>query len=731
MANRKVLILHHNCPGKEELKAACQDDVAVVFYVPPMRRQGDKQESTNLVDVCKDAKQVGFVWQNQGQQSIPFDGFESALHDGLTVDLITCSLGKDDFKDQMEALESKYTDMIIRYSLDKTSNPAQGGDWIMESHGTSVKLDYFTDALSAFTHVLDTIAITLEYDSNASTLIIQNDNSANVMLITDTIIVESPYTSTVISCSSVEFRGDINWPYNMFLQIDGDTAAEQDFVISGTPGNKITIINASGNVYDEESYIGLIKNEGVTGVAGIVGWSVEGLNVHCVKIGVNGGGIIQANANVPTVRNCTFEGEVSGNFAGGICGQNAGTGGTCTITGCSVVGIVSGDMVGGICGLDAGYKGECHITGCSVVGEVSGGDAGGICGFGAGYDGSCNITGCSVVGEVSGDAAGGICGSGAGIVGQCDIYRCSVKGEVSGDFARGICSSNESDLDGSCNINSCYLDTTTEDASFATVNSNITITNCWTNIDSGGQDISGNVNTDTGLDYLNDVPDVATVFALHNNDTSGNDTDNYIMLLKYIPHENIVMNVKQLNEITDIFTVADDPSVAVVNDDGVDVGRLQGNIPDNIWTSNVQINLKQNEVFDGKYNTIDISSHTNCRGLFVIDESVNSFTDAPTIKNLGILNGHIDGSGGFIIGLDSTSNTQKFFNIENCYTTGTIKDNKQGRGALCGVIEQPSGEPICSIRNSHSVAPSGTVRGDYKWTWHISNGPATGWIWSS
>jgi len=229
MATNKLLILHPNCPGKEELKAACQDDVTVVFYVPPapapdpapmhpemelpesdiinQPNKTDEPESTNLTELCKDAKQVGLVWQNKGNQTIPFDGFEDMLHDELTVDLITCTLGKEGFKERMQALESNYTNLQIRYSLDKTANPEQGGDWIMESHGTSVKSEYFTDALSSFTHVLDTIYHAIQYSAGTGAFIINtNTNSSSL--------------ATTIVCESVEFQGELNWLYNHVLTLE-------------------------------------------------------------------------------------------------------------------------------------------------------------------------------------------------------------------------------------------------------------------------------------------------------------------------------------------------------------------------------------------------------------------------------------------------------------------------------------------------------------------------------
>ena len=559
MVANKLLILHPNCPSKEELEAACQDDVTVVFYVPPpMYPEMERPESgsgttnlpeaTNLTELCKDATHVGLVWRNQGTQSIPFDGFEDMLHNGLTVDLITCNLGNEGFKERMQALEQAHTDVTIRYSLDKTANPEQGGDWIMESHGTSVKSLYFTDALNTYTQVLDVNNIVIMYDVNASKYVITS--ATNFTFVNNTV---------TITCSEVEFQGDINWPSQQYLLMDHASNNGMNVKISGLPGNKITITGSD--------YIGLIRN-GAGGVVG-VGGIISGLNVECATITGQGGGIIHKLANGGqqshklSIEDCTVTvtGSISAQRAGGICGTYAGSGsgdGNFAITRCSVTvgGSLSGQQSGGICG---SHSQRCYITGCSVVvtGSISGDEAGGIGGSYAGYQGWCYITGCSVL--VMGDISygSGIGCAFGGYVGFCFVTGCSVKvvGDIGADagaiYGKGVGIHNKPVG------NSCYVDTTSTNVNFIGYTSWVpardgaTFSNCWISASTGGAIGGGVTNNITPSSVLTDINaavlayitnvlntgshnlglvEISDMFELHNNGTANDPTDDYVMV---------------------------------------------------------------------------------------------------------------------------------------------------------------------------------------------------------
>ena len=72
-----------------------------------------------------------------------------------------------------------------------------------------------------------------------------------------------------------------------------------------------------------------------------------------------------------------------------------------------------------------GAEGTLNITNCSNTGEISGQYAGGICGHTAGKDsGSATIETCTNNGDISGDYAGGICGSAGFSAGSVTIDNC-------------------------------------------------------------------------------------------------------------------------------------------------------------------------------------------------------------------------------------------------------------------------------------------------------------------
>lgn len=144
--------------------------------------------------------------------------------------------------------------------------------------------------------------------------------------------------------------------------------------------------------------------------------------------------------NYGTIRNCTFQGTVSGrDTVGGIAGINEGTG---TITGCSVKGRITGYYsTGGIAGINHGALNYCsnraginddsawveeddEMGGLGILESLtnnddnqlySGVDTGGIAGFSDGVISRCTNTG-TVGYEHTGYNIGGIAGRQSGIV---------------------------------------------------------------------------------------------------------------------------------------------------------------------------------------------------------------------------------------------------------------------------------------------------------------------------
>ena len=200
-----------------------------------------------------------------------------------------------------------------------------------------------------------------------------------------------------------------------------------------------------------------------------------------------------------TIKTCTNNGDISGEYAGGICGHTAGNSGSATIDNCTNNGDISGDYVGGICGGSAGFSaGSVTIDNCNNIGTISGGKAGGICGYAAGYNGSASIEYCYNEGAVSGQNSGGICSYRAGYKGSLTIKYCYNKGTIS-EMSGGICGSQAGYDNGLLMISYCYNIGAISGNyaggicgySAAYTNGTVTIFNCYNNA-------SGNSGTSQG-----------------------------------------------------------------------------------------------------------------------------------------------------------------------------------------------------------------------------------------
>ena len=109
--------------------------------------------------------------------------------------------------------------------------------------------------------------------------------------------------------------------------------------------------------------------------------------------------------------------------------------------------------------------------------------------------------------------------------------------------------------------------------------------------------------------------------------------------------------------------------------------------------------LGENEIFDGAGFTIDLSGE-NTEGLFAFN-SITDFDSAPTIKNLGVLNGTSSlSSMGYIVRKD-----QRFFKVTNCYNTGTNSGVRAG-----GIVGSSAGfnSGNCQVTNCYNT---GTITG--------------------
>ncbi len=100
------------------------------------------------------------------------------------------------------------------------------------------------------------------------------------------------------------------------------------------------------------------------------------------------------------------------------------------------------------------------------------------------------------------------------------------------------------------------------------------------------------------------------------------------------------------------------------------------------------IAIGNGEIFDGNGYAIDLSGYNSWEGL--IRPDTIPFGTAPTIKNLGMINGSTAQYGGFII-----RKFQSYFKVDNCYSTGIIGI---GGGGICAGY---NGD--CTISNCYST----------------------------
>mgnify|MGYP001943016683 CR=1 FL=1 len=126
-----------------------------------------------------------------------------------------------------------------------------------------------------------------------------------------------------------------------------------------------------------------------------------------------------------------------------------------------------------------------------------------------------------------------------------------------------------------------------------------------------------------------------------------------------------------------------------------------------VWTDLSGVNttdfiqLSKDDTFDGSGHTINLSGITDCQGLFACDEAGADVNNRAKIMNLGVLNGATAGNGGFIVRA-----SQRFFEVESCYSTGNI--GIYG-GGICGSYTAENG--TCTVTNCYSTGSIGEYGG--------------------
>ena len=246
------------------------------------------------------------------------------------------------------------------------------------------------------------------------------------------------------------------------LEFDSDGYVENGFYFTAwTPIGIISSSNPDDITYNP--YNGKFDGQNHT-ISGLYfNYRDNGDNIDINSVGLFGT-ISNGTVSNVCVADSYFEGSW---YTGGVCGSNGGT-----IKNCYNTGTISGDLAGGVCGDNS----RGTIENSYNTGTVSGGDAGGVCSYNAG-----TIKNCYNIGTVSGNSAGGgVCRANEGTVENC--YN---TGTVSGNNVGGVCQYN-----GGGTIKNCY-NTGKVSGNYTggvCVEINNTITNCYylENTASGG-----------------------------------------------------------------------------------------------------------------------------------------------------------------------------------------------------------------------------------------------------
>ena len=339
-------------------------------------------------------------------------------------------------------------------------------------------------------------------------------NSYNETVMSITTTTNSGYNCTLKNNAvwpydfySSNYTGSISSSYMLPIVLNNYDVFDGNFhIITVEPTHTV-----SGTIYNGE-YQGFLNPIGI-GINANIFPQIENLGVDLNKnniiigdsigeTGNGGGGIVFSYKSGSiystnfSIDNCYTNGGTLYNWSGGICGQNIGNSGSCSITNCYSTSSMSSNTVsaGGICGQNAGTNGTCNISNCYYTKNIpfvtgSGfGDGGGICGQDAGTNGKCIITNCYYSGSNMGDNSGGICGQYSGMGGSCSISNCYVSGNISSTSGGAISGSSST-----CSITNCYYIGTSTNSNFIGSSSSVTVNTSYgtCNYSSGTPSISG------------------------------------------------------------------------------------------------------------------------------------------------------------------------------------------------------------------------------------------------
>lgn len=491
------LYLNHD----EALINSFHNDIRVVKY----------DTSTNYLDYLdtldlSQLTQVGFFYHYDGFLNFPFfqvdvsnDNFLGVqcrfkyfsdvavrifeklkgTKNNLIIDLVSCRLNKQEFKDEVKQIESELG-INIRYSIDDTGNIENGGNWILESDNVYIRDDYFTNQISEWNGLLVNDIGQQIRDGNYNEYFSYDTTTKTFKLLQD------------ISLNSVSSLSN-----DFFIELQADEVFDgQDYIIDLVGINTWKGLITISTTVDSSLNSPIIKNtgfingelyrypsanytyDGRTLIAGD-GYIIKHAQTNfiidkCYSTGkitwLCGGMTGRFTGYSPGINsyfkitNCYSKGDII-HYSGGIVGAClAGSlSNACVIENCYSTGLINGNS-GGI----AAASDYITINNCYSTGNVGNGNSGGICGS---YTHYCIINNCYSTGNMNTNSNGGITGYGCT---NTTINNCYSLAHIIGAGGAGISAISSTNMV----LNNCV----TNHQAIRNVGTNYTLNNCTNDI---------------------------------------------------------------------------------------------------------------------------------------------------------------------------------------------------------------------------------------------------------
>jgi hypothetical protein len=409
----KLVLLHNSISKNTDFINSLQKEKLIIYYVNNDTNIDELYEYINKYNISH----LTFIYHYPGYLRIPF--FDNNIIDvsgglirekylymndnivqlikninnsNLIVDLLSCNLNTDSFKNEIDKIENDLN-INIRYSLDQTGNNPQG-NWVLESDDVNIKDIYFTEDINNWNGVL-----------NSGRIISSNNDYFDIS--GNTIKLKNNFIWSVIT-------SNLGWNTTDFIQLQANQVFDGQGYSIDLDGisNWYGLFSTSGTSIETGS---IVKNLGI-------------LNGTLVN---NGGYIIRTEQKFFTVNNCYSTGIINGEGSGGIVGfKCSNNNGYLKVEKCYSIGDITGLYAGGIVGADSvWYGGTCEINDCYSNGNIDGDNTGGIIGNAAAAfstNSICNINNCYSSGSITNTTnTGGITALNPGYDGAtCNVTNC-------------------------------------------------------------------------------------------------------------------------------------------------------------------------------------------------------------------------------------------------------------------------------------------------------------------